>query len=123
MVDAALLYACASVLGWYGARAISFFAAATFTWFLNRRYTFANFKSEAVMENESKLTPHESMGRQYVQYLFSMMLGGCVNYTVYVATVHWIQLPFSALLGVALGSCAGLIINYVTASRVVFRGA
>jgi putative flippase GtrA len=121
IVDAAFLYACASFLGWYGARVISFFAAATFTWVLNRRYTFTNLKTEAEVNNESPLPPPDSMGRQYGQYLLSMMLGGCVNYTVYVATVHWIQLPYTALIGVAFGSCAGLGINYVAASRVVFR--
>ena len=50
-----------------------------------------------------------------------MLLGGCVNYAVYAATLHWIHVPYAALLGVALGSCAGLGVNFATASRIVFR--
>jgi putative flippase GtrA len=121
VVDAVFLYACAPLLGWYVARVISFFAAASFTWALNRRYTFTNFKNNAGEQKKNADAPLTSMGSEYGRYLLSMTLGGCVNYAVYAATVHWIQLSFVALLGVALGSCAGLGVNYMTASRVVFR--
>ena len=47
-VDVAVLYLVAPLLGWYGARVLSFIAAATATWALNRRYTFGARHSERV---------------------------------------------------------------------------
>ena len=121
VVDAGMLYASAPVLGWYGARVLSFLTAATATWFLNRRFTFVDVAAtEASPSTATKTAAPKSVGRQYTQYLLSMLLGGCVNYAVYAATLHWIHVPYAALLGVALGSCAGLGVNYVTASRFVF---
>lgn len=128
VVDATVLYAVAPILGWYGARVVSFLAAATVTWFLNKRYTFVDRDEELDGDVASHATSAiaattaTTAWRQYGQYLLSMVLGGCVNYIVYAATLHWIHVPFAALLGVALGSCAGLGVNFLTASRLVFRG-
>lgn len=122
VVDAGMLYASAPVLGWYGARVLSFLAAATATWFLNRRYTFVEVAAaEGATSRATGAAAPKLVGRQYSQYLLSMLLGGCVNYAVYAATLHWIHGPFAALLGVALGSCAGLGVNFAAASRIVFR--
>ena len=115
VVDASVLYATAPFLGWYGARVLSFLAAATATWWLNRRYTFVIPVS---LPQARQPTP---VLRQYFHYLLSMLLGGCVNYGVYVATLQWVHVPGSALLGVALGSCAGLCFNFLTARYLVFR--
>lgn len=115
VVDATVLYASASFLGWYGARVLSFLTAATATWWLNRRYTFTIPVSDNAAGQPSPVL------RQYLRYLLSMLLGGCVNYAVYVATLQWVQLPGSALLGVALGSGAGLCVNFLSARHLVFR--
>ena len=115
LVDMSVLYATAPLLGWYGARVLSFLTAATATWWLNRRYTFVTPVS---LPHARKPTP---VLRQYFHYLLSMLLGGCVNYAAYVATLQWVHLPGSALLGVALGSCAGLCFNFLTARYLVFR--
>lgn len=123
VVDASVLYACAPFLGWYVARVISFLAAATATWFLNRRYTFTDLDSGAQGHNSAIFASRTFVWRQYWQYLLSMLLGGCVNYGVYAATLHWVYAPHAALLGVALGSCAGLVVNFLAASRLVFNGA
>lgn len=108
-VDLAVLYATAWALGWYGARVLSFTAAATTTWWLNRRYTFqAGAAGSSVLQ-------------QYLRYMVSMLGGAALNYTAYVATLHWLNVPGKAALGVALGSCAGLLSNYLTARHLVFK--
>ncbi|BDT69296.1 hypothetical protein os1_34860 [Comamonadaceae bacterium OS-1] len=109
-VDMAVLYATAWALGWYGARVLSFTAAATATWWLNRRYTFQAGGADTA-----------SAWQQYLRYMVSMLGGAVLNYAAYVATLHWIDLPGKAALGVAFGSCAGLLSNYLTARHLVFR--
>lgn len=107
VVDVAVLYLMAPLLGWYGARVVSFLAAATATWALNRRYTFR--RSEA------------SVLREYLGYLVTMLGGAVVNYGAYVLVLHWATGPWAPAAGVALGSCAGLVVNFLSARYLVFR--
>ena len=107
VVDVAVLYLVAPLLGWYGARVLSFLAAATATWALNRRYTFR--RSQA------------SVLREYLGYLGTMLGGAVVNYGAYVLVLHWATGPWAPAAGVALGSCAGLVVNFLSARYLVFR--
>ncbi|HEY0201791.1 MAG TPA: GtrA family protein, partial [Burkholderiaceae bacterium] len=109
LVDVAVLYAVAPLLGWYAARVLSFLSAASFTWWFNRRWTFTQPASR------------DPIFKQYAKYLASMAIGGCVNYAVYAATLHWLHMPGAALLGVALGSVAGMGFNFLCARYIVFR--
>ena len=109
VVDVAVLYLAAPVLGWYGARVLSFLAAATATWALNRRYTFSGRRSDA------------SVLREYLGYLVTMLGGAVVNYGAYVLVLHWASGPWAPAAGVALGSCAGLAVNFLSARYLVFR--
>ncbi|WP_371437452.1 GtrA family protein [Polaromonas sp.] len=109
IVDVSVLYLAAPVLGWYAARVLSFVAAATATWALNRRYAFP--------ERESGI----SLGREYLRYLLTMLGGAAVNYAVYVATLHWLHGAWVPALGVALGSCVGLVLNFTSARYLVFK--
>jgi putative flippase GtrA len=111
-VDASVLYACAPFVGWLAGRLISFLAAASTTWWLNRRHTFTGHRND--------LTLAET-GLEYCRYLLSMLAGGAVNYACYVGTLHWLEGPGTALLGVAIGSVAGLGVNYSLARLVVFK--
>ncbi len=108
VVDVSVLYLAAPWLGWYAARVLSFVAAATATWALNRRYTFTT------------RTSGTSLGREYLRYLVTMLGGAAVNYAVYVMALHWIDGPWAPALGVALGSCAGLVVNFLSARHLVF---
>jgi putative flippase GtrA len=108
-VDVAVLYVLAPLLGWYAARVLSFLAAATATWLVNRRYAFAD------------AAPHASLLREYLGYLTAMLGGAAVNYTVYVLVLHWLSGPWAAAAGVALGSLAGLAVNFLSARYLVFR--
>lgn len=109
-VDVAVLYATAGLLGWYGARVLSFIAAASATWWCNRRFTF-----QAAAHSGQPILP------QYLRYMASMLFGAVLNYAAYVATLHWIDIPGKAALGVALGSCSGLVANYLSARHLVFK--
>lgn len=111
VVDLGVLYLVAPTLGWYGGRVVSFIAAATSTWALNRRYTFAERRSGS------------SIWREYARYLLTMLGGALVNYGAYVLALHWIGGPLAPALGVALGSGAGLVVNFLTARFLVFGGA
>ena len=110
-VDVAVLYLAAPALGWYVARGISFLAAASTTWALNRHYTF------------SARSSNTSIWREYLGYLATMLAGAALNYAVYVATLHWVgaTTPWVPALGVALGSIAGLAINFLSARHLVFK--
>lgn len=111
-VDASVLYACAPFVGWLVGRLISFLAAASTTWWLNRHHTFVS------QRNDLTLT---ETGLEYFKYLFSMLAGGTVNYACYASTIYLLDGPGIALLGVAIGSVAGLGVNYSLARLVVFK--
>ena len=108
-VDVGVLYLAAPVLGWYLARVLSFIAAATATWALNRRYTFTARHSGV------------SMAREYLGYLLTMLGGAFVNYGVYVLVLHAFSGVWVPALGVALGSCAGLVLNFLSARHLIFK--
>lgn len=108
-VDLGVLYLSAPMLGWYAARVLSFVAAATATWALNRRYTFTARRSDT------------ALWREYLRYLFTMLGGAAVNYAVYAATLHFVEGRWAPALGVALGSCFGLVVNFASARQWVFK--
>jgi putative flippase GtrA len=109
VVDVAVLYAAAPLLGWYAGRIVSFLAAATATWHFNRRWTFA----DADAGKRQGLRP-------YLRYLSSMLAGATLNYTVYALTLQFVPLQHAAALGVALGSIAGLGLNFMAAHFLIF---
>ena len=108
VVDVSVLYALAPWLGWYAARVVSFVAAASATWALNRRYAFSDQASA------------QSVVAQYFAYLFAMLGGAALNYGVYALTLHWLPLSGAAAIGVALGSLAGLSANFLSARHLIF---
>jgi len=110
VVDATVLYAVADHLGLYLGRLLSFWAAATVTWLLNRRYTFE--------PADRADTPGGGRVRQYARYIVSMLAGAAVNYLAYVAALQAGMHPIAA---VALGSLAGLAINFCSARWMVFN--
>jgi putative flippase GtrA len=110
-VDVGVLYLLASALGWYGARVVSFLAAASATWVLNRSFTFKSRRSGVPIL------------REYLHYLLTMLGGALVNYLAYVLVLHWVEGSLAPALGVAVGSCAGLAVNFLSARHLVFRAA
>ena len=114
LVDAALLYAAQGLLGlgFYPGRALSWLGAATFTWYLNRRFTFRN-------------DPAQHPSAQWLRFLLANLPGGAINYAVStgVKLVLPQDLPLGAvsLLTVAAGSLAGLVANFSLSKRYVFK--
>ena len=103
----ALYLALALGSGYYLGRLLSFLFAVWVTWSLNRRYTFA---------------ATDNPFREWLRYLTAMLGGGAINYATYTLVLH--LLPPSAwapAAGVAAGSLAGMLSNFVTAKRFVFR--
>ncbi|RZJ24626.1 MAG: GtrA family protein [Haliea sp.] len=111
LVDVTVLYALAPLLGWLAGRIVSFLAAATATWWFNRRFTFAG---DAALRGGQ-------VASQYARYLLSMLGGAAVNYGAYAATLVLVAHPHAPALGVAIGSIAGLGINFLSARYLVFR--
>jgi len=93
----------------YGARVISFLAAATTTWAFNRRYTFAGHGGG-------------SRRRELARYLVAMAAGFALNYGAYVACVMlWPLVREWPAIGVAAGSVAGAVVNFLSSKYWIFR--
>ncbi|MBB6579663.1 putative flippase GtrA [Comamonas odontotermitis] len=110
LVDVGVLTLLRDVLGVYAARAVSFWLAATTTWLINRNISFAG--------------RHASGGLwpEYLRYLGLMLGGGAVNLAVY-SLLAWAlpQGPWWLMLYVAAGTVAGLAVNYLGLSRLLYR--
>jgi len=114
LLDAAVLYWLIAVtpLGPLPARALSYLAAATGTWLLNRRYTFANARRSGALH------------REWLHYLAVNAVGGGINYLAYALLVLSVEAVASQpVLGVAVGSACALLFNYLANKRWVFRVA
>jgi putative flippase GtrA len=110
IVDAGVLQMLAGMLDMdpYGSRIISFLAAATVTWLLNRRYTF-NADRDARLH------------REWARYVSINAFGGGLNYLTYALCVSQFPLVHRYLfLGVAVGSAVGLLVNYSASKYLVF---
>jgi putative flippase GtrA len=116
LVDAGLLHLMLKLgLGYYGGRAVSFLAAATTTWILNRSFTF---RRDSPSGENSRGHP----ASEWLAYLGLMVIGGVVNYGTYAAAVELSDLVRRyPALGVALGSIAGMAINFWSAKTMVFE--
>ena len=98
--------------GYYGGRAISFLTAATTTWILNRSFTFRRDAPSAFAHPAA----------EWVSYLGLMLIGGMANYGTYALAVESSETVHRyPELGVALGSLAGMVINFWSAKRMVFE--
>ena len=93
----------------YAARVVSFLAAASATWLINRRYTFA--------------VSHKPTRSEWRRYVSLMLLGALVNYGVFSLSIaFWPLAQAQPWLGVAFGSIAGMGLNFAT-SRLMYRNA
>ena len=113
LVDAGALYLLLQLgLGFYAGRAISFLLATLATWSLNRTFTF----------KARRALPAQSLLREFGKYLLAMSAGGCLNYLTYCFVISLLpHAPVSPLIGVAVGSIAGLFVNFTAARFWVYR--
>jgi putative flippase GtrA len=110
VVDMAILYVglWGLELSWFWAKVFSFLAAATFTWGLNRHYTFGK--------------SNKSLFVEWASFLATNAFGGFVNFSVYSAVVTQFY-PYVWLPAVAtgMGSLSGLFFNYLSYKHLVFN--
>lgn len=112
-IDAAVLVA---LLRWtaldpYAARMISFSTSAVNTWWMNRAFTFAVHRRT-----------HSAPG-ELARFLTVAGLAGAVNYAAYAVAISRLgTAPLAAVVAVAIGSLAGLAVNFNGARLLVFVG-
>jgi putative flippase GtrA len=110
-VDVGVLYgALALGMDHYSGRVLSFLAAVTASWQINRKVAFRH------------APPPASLFRSWGTYLVAMLGGGAINYLVYGLTMAWGPpawwLPFIA---VSMGAVAGMGVNFASAKFFVFK--
>ena len=111
LVDAGSLHLVVHDLGvgLYTGRLMSYLAAATFTWALNRRYTFHAQRDH-------------NPTREWLRFLAANAAGGLLNYTVYAVLINTFQIvALWPVIGVGAGSMAGLIANFLMSRHLVFK--
>jgi putative flippase GtrA len=111
VVDAASLHFAIHEVGagLYMGRLFSYLIAATFTWALNRRYTFHSQRDHKVV-------------REWLKFLAANTAGGLINYAVYAILVDRFDfVSIWPVIGVAAGSVAGLVTNFSLSRRLVFN--
>lgn len=114
VVDASVLTA-GIALGtgpWFG-RVLSYLAAASSTFALNRAWTF---------RDAARPEGRAGAARQWGLFLLVNLIGFACNYGTYAALLA--SVPYVAvhpILGVAAGSLAGLLGNFLLTRRFVFR--
>ncbi|MBY0557795.1 MAG: GtrA family protein [Burkholderiaceae bacterium] len=108
IMDVTLLYLALQLgANFYSGRVLSFLGAVWLTWRLNRRYTFT--------------ASSRSAWQEWWRYLTAMLGGGAVNYAVFSALVYSLPEYFwLPALAVAVGSLAGMTVNFLAARYFVF---
>ena len=106
-VDAGVLYLLKDLTGLYSARALSFVAAVFATWILNRTITFK--------QKDSGLNKR----KEFLAYLSLMLIGGAFNYFSFVLLIIYVDVVREhPIIGVAIGSILGMLVNFFTASNL-----
>ncbi|MEO1136047.1 MAG: GtrA family protein [Pseudomonadota bacterium] len=109
-VDASILYLLvASAADPYLSRILSFAAAVTITWIINRSWTFRS-------------TENTTNNNRYLRYLLVQLTAVSVNYAFYAAVLSLIPAtPANAVFALAVGSIFGLAVNFAGARAFVFK--
>jgi len=95
-------------LGWF----IAFFPAVTFTWWGNRKLTFAEHASEG----------HVGMLTEWLRFVATNSVGAAANFAVYVLLIGYAPWPLNIpYIALAAGILAGLVFNFTLSKKLVFR--
>ena len=84
-------------------RLVSFSAAVFFTYVFNRFFTF-----------ESK---DKACATEFAKYYANMILGGAINIATFYVAIN--ALDAHPVIGIALGSIAGLFVNFMTSRSLL----
>lgn len=110
LVDTAVLYAALWLgAGLHGGRLLSYLAAASGNWALNRIWTFRG-------------ASRDRPGRQWLLFLLVNLVGFALNYGTYALLIgQWPPAAAHPVLGVAAGALAGMAGNFLLSRQLVFR--
>jgi putative flippase GtrA len=96
-------------LGRYAGRLISYLAAASSTWYFNAAITFPESRAD-------------NRAWEWARFVALNSLGGVVNYAVYAAYVRFqFHSALAPAIAVAIGSLAGLVVNFSVSKQFVFN--
>jgi len=115
IVDAGVLSALTSLagVGIYPSRAVSFVAACSATWLLNRTFVFAP------PAGGGRAGPRD---REYARYLSVQVAGALINLAVFAALIQvFPALRSMPVVPLAAGSLVAMVFNYSGARYWVFR--
>ncbi len=112
-VDATILLALTALAGWQPleARIVSFMAAVTVTWLLNRNATFSDRRALRATTSAN----------EYVRYVLTQSIGAAINLAVFGIALWMLPaLRMHLLVPLALGSIFALCFNYLALLHLVF---
>jgi putative flippase GtrA len=110
-VDVGVLYLMLYGVGFgrYVGRLISYIAAASSTWYFNAAITFPESRAS-------------NRTWEWARFVALNSLGGVVNYGVYAAYVRFqYHSALAPAIAVAIGSLAGLVVNFSVSKQFVFN--
>jgi putative flippase GtrA len=111
VADTAVLWLLLHFAGFdpYSAKAVSYLAAATVTWALNRHFTFKGQGSGGLL-------------RQWGKFLLANLAGAAANYLTYVVCINTVAVmqDYNILANIP-ASLAGLAFNFIASKKLVFR--
>ncbi len=109
VVNVAATYFFSRFANLYFAGACAFLVAATFTWYLNRHWTFLD-------------RAHAPWQRQFLRFLGANFVGFLVYFGVYSAIITVSDYATGQPhIAVACGSISGLMVNFTLSRVLVFR--
>lgn len=116
VVDTATLYLALWLgAGLYGGRVLSYLAAASGNWALNRAWTF---------RAAGRPAGRAGAAQQWALFLLVNLVGFAANYGTYATLVAlWPLAAAHPVVAVAAGSLAGMTGNFLLSRRFVFRSA
>jgi putative flippase GtrA len=96
----------------YSGRIVSFLAAATFTWWGNRYFTFSDRRAHGF----------SGATREWARFILANAVGGLVNVGLYATIVRFAPPPLNnPFLALPFGVAAGLTFNFFFSRQLVFR--
>lgn len=109
LVNTGVVYATRGVLGLYGAGTLAYPVAATFTWAVNRVWTF---------RGQGSGPAHH----QWAKFLVANLVGAVLNLGTYFLFVTVSETAATyPVIAVAAGAIAGMFVNFALSRSMVFR--
>jgi putative flippase GtrA len=109
LVDTLVVYGLRSSLGLYAAGLVSYIVAASFTWMLNRLWTFRGLSTGSAL-------------RQWGLFMLANLSGFVLNRGTYAILVTvWALAAENPIIATAAGAIAGMFVNFRMSRRLVFR--